>query len=521
MFISFLVVIKIDLKYFYKEKFLTFKKEIIFNELDFLDHKYSHHYAGDDYASLQPHLVADFDIFGKNSLFQYLNRSATVIGRNLFAANLCQSEHNKDVIVSKQEAIKELSIKPDFIEDFRTLGRFKTEMGNEVSNLHSWLSEKSENITTLKILSIVIPTINISLIVLMILGILPVGMLSLPILLSFSVVYFNNKKTNKAHNTLDKSTKTFEKYAKLIQHLENEEFVSPKLVELKNNFTTNQYKASKSLKSLFLLLQSLDMRSNFVFSFFLNTLLLFEIQVYCQLIKWKSTHNTNISKWFASLSEFDSLMNLATFAFNNKGNLVIPTISDNEFEIKAENVGHPLIKEDARVCNSIDFNGKPKVIIITGANMAGKSTFLRTIAVNLILAMNGSAVCATTFKFTPCDIMSSIKIQDSLSNNESYFYAELLRLKEILEHVKTNPNTLVVFDEILRGTNTKDKQMGSIGILEKLISLHAFVIISTHDLIIGDLEQKYPNHVSNFCFEIELSDEKLVFDYKLKKGISK
>ena len=152
--------------------------------------------------------------------------------------------------------------------------------------------------------------------------------------------------------------------------------------------------------------------------------------------------------------------------------------------------------------------------------MAGKSTFLRTLSVNLILAMNGAPVCAKEFIFTPCDILSSIKIQDSLSSNESYFYAELVRIREIIEHLKTNPRTLVVLDEILRGTNTSDKQKGSRGLLEKLISLNAAVLIATHDLSLGELEKSHPNTIVNNCFEVELTNDQLIFDYKLKKGIS-
>jgi len=164
--------------------------------------------------------------------------------------------------------------------------------------------------------------------------------------------------------------------------------------------------------------------------------------------------------------------------------------------------------------------GRPAITIITGANMAGKSTFLRTISVNLLLAMNGAPVCAREMKYTPCNIMSSIKIQDSLVENASYFYAELVRLREIIEQIQSQPKTLVVLDEILRGTNTRDKQAGSLGFLEKLISLNAIVIIATHDLKIGELENTHPGKVKNQCFEVELNKDQLVFDYKLKDGIS-
>jgi len=222
-----------------------------------------------------------------------------------------------------------------------------------------------------------------------------------------------------------------------------------------------------------------------------------------------------------ALSEFESLLSFSVFAYNNQESVSYPVISDNEFTFHAIELGHPLLHPSVRICNDISFSGTPSVLIITGANMAGKSTFLRTLSVNLILAMNGAPVCAKELVFTPCDIMSSIKIQDSLLNNESYFYAELLRIKDVIDHVKVNPRTLVILDEILRGTNTRDKHLGSVGLLEKLISLNSVVMIATHDLAIGELEKTYPDIVLNHCFEVELTNDQLIFDYKLKKGVSR
>jgi DNA mismatch repair ATPase MutS len=195
-------------------------------------------------------------------------------------------------------------------------------------------------------------------------------------------------------------------------------------------------------------------------------------------------------------------------------------LSTQSFEFDAIELGHPLIKKEIRVNNNFTIKGKPSITIITGANMAGKSTFLRSISINLILAMNGAPVCAKKLIFSPSDIMSSIKIQDSLFKNESYFYAELLRLKEVITHANNNPQTIIFLDEILRGTNTKDKQNGTLGLLEKLISQKSIAFIATHDLSIGELEKKYPDIVKNYCFEVELTHDQLIFDYKLKNGIS-
>jgi DNA mismatch repair ATPase MutS len=306
----------------------------------------------------------------------------------------------------------------------------------------------------------------------------------------------------------------------LMKLVEKEEFNSLYLNKLKDQLLHQDIKASKSLKKLFKLLNNFDVRYNVFVTILLNSLMVFDLQIFCRLEKWKSAHSGVINGWFDALAEVDELLGYAVFAFNNQGTVAYPEVSDQDFAFVAVELGHPLLHPSTRVNNSVKFTGKPNVIIVTGANMAGKSTFLRTLSVNLILAMNGAPVCATSFCFTPCDIMSSIKIQDSLSNHESYFYAELLRIKELIDHVKSHPKTLVILDEILRGTNTKDKQLGSLGLLEKLISQNAVAIIATHDLEIGKLEDVHPAVVTNYCFEVELQNDQLIFDYKLKKGIS-
>jgi DNA mismatch repair ATPase MutS len=302
--------------------------------------------------------------------------------------------------------------------------------------------------------------------------------------------------------------------------MESEPFYSHHLTQLQGTLSGNGIKAGSSLTSLYKLLNSFDQRLNILVSVLLNALMLYDILIWLQLGKWKRAHKTMVRSWFEALSELDALASLSVYAFNNQESVTYPEISDEEFIFQATEIGHPLLHPDTRICNTFVFSGVPRILIVTGTNMAGKSTFLRTLSVNLILAMNGAPVCAKRLLFTPCDILSSIKIQDSLSNNESYFYAELVRIREIIDHLKNNPKTLIVLDEILRGTNSKDKQKGSIGLLEKLISLKGVALIATHDLSLGDLEKSHPNVVTNLCFEVELTNEQLVFDYKLKDGIS-
>ena len=518
--ILFLVAVKYDLILGYREKFLAHKLSINKDELNFLDFRYAGHETGEEFRGLNPHLAADFEIFGDGSLYQYLNRCSTTMGKKKLAAGLTDFQSDSNVIYKKQQAVNELAGKTEFIQNFRVFGRFISETGTELPGLQVWLAERAEKLRLLQALAIVIPPFNITWFALVGIGLIPLNSAILPLLASILIIFLHSKKINRAHSKLGKTAKTIEKYTSLIKLVENESFTDDYSNRLKQQFLTENSKASQSLSSLFKLLNRFDIRLNVVVSFILNSLVIFDIQVLILLGKWKKKHKNSLTNWFEALSEMDALISLATFAFNNQEHVAYPGLSDGDFVFQAAGMGHPLLSPEVRVNNSLVFNGTPSVLIVTGANMAGKSTFLRTVSVNLILAMNGAPVCAKSFLFTPCHIMSSIKIQDSLYQNESYFYAELLRIKEIIEHTKSGQRTLVILDEILRGTNTKDKQLGSMGLLENLISQKSVVMVATHDLTLGELEKIYPGFVTNYCFEVELANDQLIFDYKLKKGIS-
>jgi len=516
----FLVSIQLNAKSVFREQYLKNRKKINEEELGFLQHDYRKHDDGKDFKFMNPHLSDDFDLFGEGSLFQYLNRCSTRIGKNRMAESLCRSELNVDVINQRQQAIRELSQNMGFVHDFRSHGLFVAENGSEINSVQQWLDESEGEMKFFKVAIFAFPLLNIAWLFLIVFGVLSLSSFLFPLMISLLVVYFNKQRLDHAHVRLGRTAKIFEKFATLMGLIEKEEFESRHLNELKAKLAHGEIKAGKSLKQLFKLLNNFDVRYNVFVTILLNSLMVFDLQVFCRLGKWKSLHQGVVGGWFDTLAEMDELLGYAVYAFNNQEEVAYPEVSDRDFAFEAVELGHPLLHPSTRVTNSVKFTGKPNVIIVTGANMAGKSTFLRTLSVNLILAMNGAPVCARSFRFTPCDIMSSIKIQDSLSNHESYFYAELLRIKELIDHVKSHPKTLVILDEILRGTNTKDKQLGSLGLLEKLISQNAVAIIATHDLEIGKLEDVHPEVIANYCFEVELQNDQLIFDYKLKKGIS-
>jgi len=502
--------------------FLFTKIQINADEIQYLNHNYHHRKPGNEFASFNPFLSNDFDIFGKGSLFQYLNRCNTNIGQKMLAQKLCNPEKDIDLILKKQLAITELCNKNDYVQNVQSYSKFILDNKNELSILMSWINEPNEDFRKNRIIAFTVGSLTIIWLFLSAFGVLSWSSFLVPLSLSQFVIYFHKNLIKRYYSNINNIVGIFVKYSKVLKMIEDEHFESEYLNTLQSKLIVHETKASDALNSLFKILNAFEIQHNALISFLLNSLLLFDIHVCYRLHEWRKKQRNEAEKWFSTVGEMEVLISFGTFAFNNAEQVCYPTlINYDEFKIEAIDLGHPLLQPKARINNDFIINGVPSIQIITGANMAGKSTFLRTLAVNLLIAMNGAPVIARKFSFFPCDILSSIKVQDSLTNNESYFYAELLRLKDIIEHVRKNPKTLVILDEILRGTNTKDKLTGSIGILKKLMHLNAMVIIATHDLSIAELENQYIGVVINSCFEVELTNDQLFFDYKLKTGISK
>ncbi len=489
-------------------------------EIQSLDHIFDFRFDGAEFERFNPHLSGDFDLFGQGSLYQYLNRSVTAAARSRFASELVACRLDCDSIAARGEAIAELSTKQPLAEEFAAIGAQIDEPSGQIDRLMQWVEMEEVPSRMLDVVRIALPVVNILLLILTALGVVPIAIISMLFTISLVVVYLNQALINRSHALLDRSAKILDKYNALILAIEREEFVSEKLKSEQQRLSNSEGSASASIRVLNGLLARFDYRNNVYVSFVLNGLLLFDLQTLSALTKWRSANRAAVGQWLEALTEIDSLMGLGIYAFNSAPSLTYAKAVEGEFSLSAQELSHPLIPLKSRVSNSIEISGRPSVVIITGANMAGKSTMMRTIAVNMILAMCGAPVCAASMRFTPVQILSSIKIRDSLMNRESYFYAELLRLSELLERSSNQPQSMIILDEILRGTNTKDKQLGSIGLLRKIIERRGVALIATHDLIIGRLEDEFPDNVTNYCFEVEIDGDLLSFDYKLKRGIS-
>ena len=272
------------------------------------------------------------------------------------------------------------------------------------------------------------------------------------------------------------------------------------------------------IRRLAKLLNMMDSNLNLLVSLIMNGLFMFNIHVLMAVEHWRLKYRDQVPEWFKVLAEMDALSSLGTYAFNNPMYIYPEPVADG-FQFVAEKIGHPLIPAETCVTNDIEIRGWNQFRIITGANMSGKSTFLRTIGTNLLLAMMGAPVFASRLKFYPIEIHSSIRTNDSLTKRESYFYAELKRLKEIITELESGSQKLILLDEILKGTNSSDKQTGSVALIKQLMKYKLAGLFATHDLALGELVNHYPENIQNLCFEIHITGDRMEIDYKLTPGV--
>ncbi len=474
---------------------------------------------GNEFTDTTHQYSYDLDLFGEKSLFQYINRTVTFEGKQLLAKWLTTNKIDIQEVTQRQKAISELADLLDFRQKFLAIGKIHKAEQDDKETINKWLQlppifRKQGLIKTLLIL---IPTINLITLIIILLGLLPLKFLLIQIIANLLLVSIKLKQINQYSVLLSEMNKILKKHRRLLQLIENQTFKTKSLNNLKDKLSINNSSATAQIKQLNKLIDALDNRNNLLVGLVLNSYLLWDWQCVIRIEQWKTKYTNT---WLQSISEYDALISLANFEYNNT-EFCHPQFNNTEFEFTAKQIGHPLIPNNQRVCNNFSINQHQRFAIITGANMAGKSTFLRSIAINLVLAKAGAVVCAQELIISPTAIFSGMRAEDSLSKNESYFFAELKRLQNITKTLEKGENLFVVLDEILRGTNSEDKRKGSIGFIKKITQYNAFGLIATHDLELAEFAQKQPDIFKTMCFEVKTENNKLQFDYKLSDGITK
>jgi DNA mismatch repair ATPase MutS len=517
--ILFLLLLKLETHTSREKTYLKNLVHVNELEIDLLERRFETRDEGKEFLDVHHPFVSDLDIFGRRSVFQLLNRSSTLAGRSTLAQWLTDPLIDKNQITLRQKAVRELADRTDWRQRFSALGKEKPEKKKDKEHIQSWLNEKKYfSSSFLKISSVLLPVLTLSAIGLYLAGIIPSG----PPLLCFFVQLFISgyqaKKTNISHDTLSRKSDAIDKYSSLISLIEKDTFESHNLQSLQARLNTKGETASQSIRKLKALVNALDARKNLVVAALLNGILLWDVNIMKRIEDWRCKHKASFLDWIDLLAGFDAYVSLAGYAASHPES-VFPEMVSGEFLIEAEDLGHPMIEESRLVRNNYSIQGFAKVDLLTGANMAGKSTFLRTIGVNLCMAMIGAPVCAKKFKFSPLLLFTSLRTNDSLQENESFFYAELKRLHMLIQSYEQGRPVFFLLDEILKGTNSKDQHLGAVALTKKILRLNGVGIVATHDVELSQLSTELPGQIRNLCFEITITDDKLNFDYTLREGV--
>ncbi len=502
-------------KLVYKSNFAKAVIHINETELKVLNRNYLGLDDGSEFINPKHPYSYDIDLFGRGSFFQYCNRTVTVEGKNKLFSEL--TSNSIDSIKKKQEGIKELSEQPIWRQQFSAIASL-VKVQHSAKNIVDWIHNYTVAFPKfLGYLPKLVSLISVVLILLVAFQLLPEVLLLFWLFIGLGISGFYLKYVNELYTNACNAKDTFKQYHKLLNEIETTIFSSELLKRKQQEIKTDSLKASLIFKKYSKLLDALDQRNNVVIAVFGNGFFLRDIQIAVKIEQWIETYKSNVEQWFQVIAFFDAQNSLANFHFNHPA-YVFPEITQNREVIKAQNLGHTLLKEKQRVDNNFNIENQ-QFFIITGANMAGKSTFLRTVSLSIVMANMGLCVCAESFQYNPIKLITSMRTTDSLADDESYFFSELKRLKFIVDEIKTD-NYFIILDEILKGTNSTDKAIGSKKFVQKLVASNSTGIIATHDLSLCEIEQEL-TEIKNYYFDAEIINDELNFDYQLKNGVCK
>ncbi|MEX1384005.1 DNA mismatch repair protein MutS, partial [Lutibacter sp.] len=447
--------------------------------------------------------------------FQYCNRTVTVEGKNELFSELTS---NKILDINKkQTGIKELSVKPIWRQHFSAIGSL-VKVEHPAKEIINWIyNYKAAFPKFFKYLPAVFSVLSLTLIVALGFQLIPEIVVLFWLFIGLGISGFYVKKINEFARNTGNAKDTFKQYHKLLNEIENTNFTSEILKNKQLEIQSEVKKASTIFKEYSKLLDALDQRNNDIIAILGNGFFLRDLNQVYKIEKWIATYKDKVEQWFKVIAFFDAQNSLANFAFNHP-KYVFPEIKADSNVIKATNLGHTLLKETQRIDNDFTIKNQ-QFFIITGANMAGKSTFLRTVSLSIVMANVGLPVCAEHFEYSPIKLITSMRTSDSLVEDESYFFSELKRLKFIVDEIE-NDNYFIILDEILKGTNSTDKAIGSKKFVQKLVASNSTGIIATHDLSLCEIEKEL-TEVKNYYFDAEIIKDELHFDYQLKDGICK
>jgi hypothetical protein len=483
--------------------------------------------------ALETHPYAgDLDVFGKASLFQLLDATSTRFGEEVLARWLSGEDAAGDfaeAVRSRQAAVKDLAARVAVREELAVVGSLLDDSNKpDPRPFVMWAAQQASGAKglpgALRLLGVVLPVLTIGTAVAASMGFVPRYAFILPFILCIAFLGALRPRIAPILDAASSKETALSRYAGMLAILEGEKFEAPALIALQQRLRESGASATKEMAALSRIVGFLDARNNEIFRFFIGPMLMWDLWCALALDAWRTRVGRVAFGWFRALAELEALASLAGFAFERPDH-VFPEIAP-EATFEGESLGHPLIQSDRRVSNDVTIKAPGYALVVTGSNMSGKSTLLRAIGVNAVLANAGAPVCAKSLRIGRLVVATSMRVSDSLDEGTSRFYAELKKLKLVLDLARKakkqeGKDGTVVFllDEILHGTNTRERLIGARAILRELLTQGAMGAVSTHDLGLGDLEGEMPEHVKNVHFEEQVANDTMTFDYKLRTGI--
>lgn len=470
--------------------------------------------SGNNFLSADHHFARDLDILGERGLYQHICRTSTDYGDRALANLLLNPLNESEAIRSRQELLRDLSEEIDWRLNFRAKAQIAFAKVKELKGIESipmFFSDKP----LFKLVTLLSPIVFIVLVGLFLFGLLPQATIVIFLLAQLAFTARFLKRINKVHGVVGKRQHTLKLFATMFGEFESASFQNKQLKQLQNESEG----ACSAISELNKELNLLDSRLNMIMGIVLNATMLWDIRRLIRIEKWFKKHRIDFERWLSNISQFEAYESMANYCCN-KESFVFAEISDASSEIiVAKELGHPLMSENTCVTNDFKLNAGGQIVLLSGANMSGKSTFLRTVGLNMVMAKMGLPVCARDLSIKSTSIFTSMRIDDDLNDGESFFYAELKRLQQLIQRLEKGEEVFFLLDEILRGTNSNDKHKGSEGLLKKLIGLKSSGILATHDIALSALEDEFPNRLLNKSFEVENKNGELMFDYKLRSGV--
>ncbi len=490
--------------------------------------------SGDQFAAEHHPFAADLDVFGKGSLFEMICIAATASGRATLAHWLLHPESaRRDDVIARQEAVSELRDRIDLREEMAVLA---SEVTGEIESAHleEWAAAPARMPAgAMRAAALILGCAGAIAFVVALPKIIaslvqatrpdahfvaPAWSSTWPlivvILLQLAFARALAAQTREVAAGVERAEPALALLARLLSRIERESFAAPRLVQLRAELDDA---ASREIERLRRFVALLDSARNQLFLPF-AALLLWKTNVAFAIERWRHDSGQKIAGWIAAVGEIEALSSLASFAFEQPS-FAMPEIVEGEPRFEAIEAGHPLIPGDRRVTNDVSLGGELRLLVISGSNMSGKSTMLRTIGVNAILALAGAPVCARSLRIAPMAVGASIRLHDSLQEGESRFYAEIVRIRQLVARAEGGAPLLFLLDEILHGTNSHDRRIGAEAIVRGLVARGAIGCVSTHDLALAAIADALAPRAANVHFEDHLEDGVMRFDYRMRPGV--